>query len=207
MKNLPKVIGIIIILSIVITTQCLAQSIINGCYDKKGNLRIVTDSSDCKDKETFISWNQAGIQGKPGPAGPTGATGPAGPQGIQGPPGSANGITTAVHGNVNVEAGVASGAGWSLLYKDEGDPSYTRYIILLERMTDFDQGFPPTCVATPPMLHNVWPWATVAHWFGLSVPEWSYEKAAWTFSANSSFYFNNAMHPIPTSFSFICVQE
>jgi hypothetical protein len=78
MKKPPKVIGIIIIFSIAITTQCLAQSIINGCYDKHGNLRIVTNSNDCKDKETFISWNQKG------PEGPAGAAGATGPQGVAG---------------------------------------------------------------------------------------------------------------------------
>lgn len=84
MKKVNVVIGIVILVLVGTTYQCLAQSIINACYDKKGNLRIVTDSSDCRKNETFISWNQAGIQGPPGPVGPQG---PQGPQGIQGPKG------------------------------------------------------------------------------------------------------------------------
>lgn len=53
-----------------------------GCVDRKGNLANVTMSPDpapkCGDKETLVTWNQAG------PAGPAGAAGPAGPQGPKG---------------------------------------------------------------------------------------------------------------------------
>src|SRR6266849_3509933 len=55
------------------------NGVIHGCYDqKKGDLRVVSAASDCKDSEIAISWDQRG------PAGPTGATGAAGPTGATG---------------------------------------------------------------------------------------------------------------------------
>ena len=73
---------------------------IYGCYrshqndnERQGNLRVVSDPSQCKDSETLISWNQEGPQGPqgdPGPQGPAGADGAdgaPGPAGPQGPPG------------------------------------------------------------------------------------------------------------------------
>jgi hypothetical protein len=57
-----------------------------------GSLRLVTSSSDCRQQETAVQWNQQGpqgAQGPQGPAGPQGATGDAGPQGPAGPAGPA----------------------------------------------------------------------------------------------------------------------
>jgi hypothetical protein len=63
---------------------CFAD-MIYGCYQKNnGQLRIVTNASECRNSEVFIQWNQVGPQGLIGPAGPQGAPGPAGPVGIQG---------------------------------------------------------------------------------------------------------------------------
>lgn len=44
---------------------------ISGCYAKKtGQLRVVSSKRKCKRRvETYISWNQRGVQGLPGPAG------------------------------------------------------------------------------------------------------------------------------------------
>ena len=59
MKKLPLVLALVIAMMLALTTLSLAQTI-NGCYDKKGNLRILIDSSQCSKNETFISWNQTG---------------------------------------------------------------------------------------------------------------------------------------------------
>jgi len=76
-----------------------SDGVISSCYDPKGNLRVVTDTSQCTAKETALVWHQAGQQGPVGPAGPIGPqgirgfagpqgpVGPAGPQGEQGIPG------------------------------------------------------------------------------------------------------------------------
>lgn len=76
-----------------------SDGIISSCYDQKGNLRVVTDPSQCTARETALLWHQAGQAGPIGPQGPQGIggpkggigpTGPAGPQGeqgIAGPPG------------------------------------------------------------------------------------------------------------------------
>jgi type VI secretion system secreted protein Hcp len=58
---------------------------INGCYGKgNGDLRVVENADDCRNRETPIKWSQrgpAGPQGIPGPTGPKGDPGPAGPAG------------------------------------------------------------------------------------------------------------------------------
>jgi len=61
-----------------------SDGIISSCYDQKGNLRVVTDPSQCTARETALVWHQAG---QAGPAGPAGPMGPQGPQGIGGPKG------------------------------------------------------------------------------------------------------------------------
>ena len=33
-----------------------SPQVINGCVSKNGTLKIVTDPSDCSDRETPISW-------------------------------------------------------------------------------------------------------------------------------------------------------
>ncbi len=54
------------LLLLFLATASSAQTI-NGCVkDKNGALRIVADSSGCTSRETAISWNQQGPQGKPG---------------------------------------------------------------------------------------------------------------------------------------------
>jgi hypothetical protein len=59
---------------------------IHACVEK-GKMRIVDSPSDCKTKETPLTWN---ITGPPGPAGPQGLQGEQGlegPTGPMGPPG------------------------------------------------------------------------------------------------------------------------
>lgn len=55
-----------------------------------GTLNLANAKRRCPNSQHKISWNQAGVAGRPGargPAGPRGATGTAGPRGSQGAPG------------------------------------------------------------------------------------------------------------------------
>ena len=84
-------------------TVSAAVPLIHACVgnDNGVNIRIVTASSDCRNNEMPLSWNQQGVQGPqgapgpqgtqgaPGPQGPAGATGATGPQGPPGPAGAA----------------------------------------------------------------------------------------------------------------------
>jgi hypothetical protein len=63
--------------------------VVSGCYAKStGALRVIDDSTtQCKDGEMALTWNQTGPQGTkgdPGPQGPRGDQGAQGPQGLQG---------------------------------------------------------------------------------------------------------------------------
>jgi hypothetical protein len=64
-----------------------ADTVINGCYDREGRLRVLTENQQCRANETAIFWNQTGPAGPIGPQGPVGETGPQGPQGEPGPQG------------------------------------------------------------------------------------------------------------------------
>ena len=66
--------------------QAADTEYIYGCENKKGNVRVVGDPSQCKNSETPVTWN-AGATGPQGPQGEQGPTGPQGPQGAQGPTG------------------------------------------------------------------------------------------------------------------------
>ena len=68
------------LLTIVALAVCVAVSwthqaaatdgLIHGCVDnKKGKLRVVSDPSECKSKETPLSWNQQGLTGDRGEPG------------------------------------------------------------------------------------------------------------------------------------------
>jgi hypothetical protein len=54
--------------------------VIHGCYDKKGNLRVVDPSAGgaCTGGETALDWSQTGPQGPPGQNGTNGANGVSG---------------------------------------------------------------------------------------------------------------------------------
>lgn len=61
-----------------------ADGTIKGCYRSVGgDLRLVDDSTPCRQNESPISWNQQGAKGETGPQGPAGATGPSGLAGFQ----------------------------------------------------------------------------------------------------------------------------
>jgi Collagen triple helix repeat (20 copies) len=65
-----------------------SDGFISSCYDRKGNIRLVTDTGQCTVKETALVWRQAGQTGPVGPPGPIGPQGVAGPQGPAGPAGT-----------------------------------------------------------------------------------------------------------------------
>ena len=58
-----------------------ADGIITGCYDNRGNLRVVEDATSCHGSEKVLTWHQIGQQG---PMGLPGQLGPVGPQGLRG---------------------------------------------------------------------------------------------------------------------------
>ena len=77
------------------TIPSSGTGVINGCYAKNGELRVIdTDAGEkCKKNEAEISWNQGakgdtGATGPQGPKGDTGATGATGPQGPKGDTGA-----------------------------------------------------------------------------------------------------------------------
>src|SRR6476620_2089703 len=87
----------------VLAQAATGSTVITGCYDGQGNLRVIDSNKSCKGGETRIVWNQSGPAGPAGPQGATGATGakgatgatgatgaigPAGPQGATGAKGA-----------------------------------------------------------------------------------------------------------------------
>ena len=80
---------------------------IHGCV-KNGKLRIVASASDCKKKESPISWNAAG---EPGPQGEPGEPGEPGAPGEPAP----SGTTLHVFGSNGIDLGVLAGRPGSAL--------------------------------------------------------------------------------------------
>jgi hypothetical protein len=70
-------------------SQTLGEDgLVDGCYHKTtGQMRIVSDSGQCKKVEQLISWNKQGPQGPQGEPGPPGTQGIPGEQGHIGPQG------------------------------------------------------------------------------------------------------------------------
>jgi hypothetical protein len=113
-------------------TAQTAAATIDACVKKsgkkKGQLRIVSPSTTCKNSETKLTW--ASGAGPAGPAGPGGPAGPAGPkgdqgaQGIQGAPGPAGAAETpqTILSKLSTVDGSGSGLDASLL--DGHDSSY-----------------------------------------------------------------------------------
>lgn len=61
MKKLFITIGVSFVFIVATSVQSSAENLIYGCYKKQnGQLRIVSDPSECKPSEVPISWNQAG---------------------------------------------------------------------------------------------------------------------------------------------------
>jgi len=81
--------------------------VIHACVKSDGQVRIVTDASECKKPETHIQWNivgppgskgdpgsqgSQGLQGEVGPVGPQGLQGEIGPVGLQGSQGEVGSV-------------------------------------------------------------------------------------------------------------------
>ena len=64
-------VGLMLIVAVLVITEMPCQSqgkVIYGCYgEKNGDLRVVGNLEECKNKEVPIYWNQMGPQGPPGP--------------------------------------------------------------------------------------------------------------------------------------------
>jgi parallel beta-helix repeat protein len=60
MKKILVTLGVVLAILVVTNIPCLAQELINGCYKKNnGQLRIVSDLSECNNSELPISWLSA----------------------------------------------------------------------------------------------------------------------------------------------------
>jgi hypothetical protein len=64
-------IGACLVGSVGIAAIPATNGTIKGCYDQKGNLRVVDERASCDLGETLLTWSQTG-QGPQGPAGPPG---------------------------------------------------------------------------------------------------------------------------------------
>jgi type VI secretion system secreted protein Hcp len=75
------------------------SSTLRACVEREdGQMRLIADGANCKNKERLVTWNVTGPVGPAGPAGAAGAAGAAGrdgrdgvqgPQGVAGPQGPA----------------------------------------------------------------------------------------------------------------------
>jgi hypothetical protein len=69
--------------ALLLTAASADTQTINACFNNNtGGVRLVGSPADCRQNESFVTWNTSGAPG------PTGATGPAGPTGPQGAPGA-----------------------------------------------------------------------------------------------------------------------
>jgi hypothetical protein len=90
------------------------DNIIFACVNKtNGNMRYVSDPSECRRPEYSIEWNIVGPTGASGPSGPSGETGAAGPTGETGATG-ATGETGAAGPTGETGATGATGASGAL---------------------------------------------------------------------------------------------
>ncbi len=93
LKMIGVALGVVATLAIVVAIVHAAipgaGGVVYGCYaNNNGGLRVIDDSAACKNNETALNWNQAGVQGPQGTQGPQGAQGPQGSQGPQGATGA-----------------------------------------------------------------------------------------------------------------------
>ena len=122
------------------------NGVIRACYkESNGDVRLVENSNDCRNNETFIRWNQTGQAGPAGPAGaqgpqgnpgsqgpqgvpgPQGQAGPQGPQGPQGPAGAGGGVRAygSVFPGANPQFNGAGGLlGWTAVTQGDFPGTY-----------------------------------------------------------------------------------
>ena len=76
MMNIKAACGVMFLFVLAVIPRSAQSSEVYACTSKSGNVRIVSDLTQCKQSEHPVTWNSAGAQG---PVGPTGPAGPAGP--------------------------------------------------------------------------------------------------------------------------------
>lgn len=87
MRNILIILAVILTSSIVTASAEENNTVYYACVDwHNGKINMVSDTGDCGNKETKISWNQIGPKGEKGD---TGAIGPQGPKGDKGDTGAA----------------------------------------------------------------------------------------------------------------------
>jgi hypothetical protein len=77
--------GMAVVLLLLFSSSGVRSQVINACVDNRTGVFRISSTAGCTNKESPLSWNQAG---PPGPAGPVGPIGPVGPQGATGPQGA-----------------------------------------------------------------------------------------------------------------------
>ena len=93
-----------------------ATTTINACVKSNGDLKIVSNSSDCKGHEQLLTWN---VQGPTGPVGPAGPTGPAGATGATGATGTTGAVGATGPAGAKGDPGTTGPAGAA---GPKGDP-------------------------------------------------------------------------------------
>ena len=92
MRKIGISVGLVLVLAVAATWAWAHNggTTYHACVKNSGAMFLVTGPDDCKNNETYITWNQVGPAGPAGPAGadgvpgPRGETGPTGPQGPAG---------------------------------------------------------------------------------------------------------------------------
>jgi len=150
---------------------------------------------------------QAGSQGPVGPVGPIGQAGsqgpvgPAGPIGPQGPAGVANGITIAVHGEVDENGGVVGSSDKFLCSTQDKYSDVMMYHIRLLSMSDPTKK-PPICIVAPG------PHSINTKWdLSMYQDDSQFNEGAWEFSVMSQRTTGYSFLGYKSAFNFICVQE
>ncbi len=73
------VLVVALVLLLPLSRVSAAPTTLSACVNPgNGNMRLVSDSSQCHANESFVTWNVTGPAGPPGPPGPTGPAGPSG---------------------------------------------------------------------------------------------------------------------------------
>ena len=79
-----SLVALLLAAAVTITLAEETQTFYACVNNSSGTIKIIDEDENCKNNETWISWNQKGPQGDPGEQGPQGEAGPAGPQGETG---------------------------------------------------------------------------------------------------------------------------
>lgn len=94
--RLLAALGVGLLAAAAVTTYALAHggdtSLIHGCVNRSGDLRIVGAAATCRAGETALDWKQKGEPGEAGPAGPEGPVGRDGRDGRDGAAGGGGGV-------------------------------------------------------------------------------------------------------------------